>query len=495
MSTNKLLNSNTFSGYLYLLRHASFFNTSIYKIGRTYNTHVRIANYPKGSFYITTVYVNNYKEEEGYLIKTLTITPGITRRLDIGDEYFEGNVQIIYDIFQDIANRSLSDSITYLDEGNMPPCIMPKAIYHNETISVEKYYFDQTVDDPSYLLTTYIEEEPNSGPYIEHYEDHVLYLLIAKKVIYPKTTERDIQYSYDLYPDNKTIFILSTKKLLNAFEANQLWTWRVCKLWNIHVIAFDECFWSEYVGPCDPTNVKRALEHFNKASRLHISLSKTLPSILELIEKYCCDELNVSYNSDGYDDDIYRDVRFDFYMRLYEGHQVFEVVFGNQYNMQTDPLILQNVINKPITVDLNLCIDRINDYCSLMSETRYNHIVKLYNWSKKNYSYDKFTAGIEGKKSKKAYNAAFVLKILEDTYGFNIKTFSRGQALYKTLDKKSFDLNWLKTLCRKYNINKPFSVSQLQSGVCFIRDLEDVYIPCNNNDQDMVEEPCPIDDF
>lgn len=448
MSTNKLLNSNTFSGYLYLLRHASFFNTNIFKIGRTYNTHVRIANYPKGSFYITTVYVNNYKEEEGYLIKTLTITPGITRRLDIGVEYFEGNVQIIYDILQDIANRSLSDSITYLNEGNMPPCIIPKAIYHNETISVEKYYFEQTVDDPSYLITTYIEEEPNSGPYLEHYEDPVLDLLIARNVTYPKTTERDIQYSYDLYPDNKTIFILSTKKLLNAFEANQIWTWKVCKLWNIHVIAFNECFWSEYVGFCDPTNVKNALEHFNKASRLLISLSKTLPSILELIEKYCCDELNVSYNSDGYDDDddIYKNVRFDFYMKLYVGHKIFEIVFPDKVKTESFTKTLIDMINNPIIVDLNQCYERIDEYCKLVTQSEYERIVKLYNWSKKNYSYDKFATGIEGKKSKKAYNVAFTLKILEDTYGFKIKTYSRGQALYKTLDKKSFDINWLKTL-------------------------------------------------
>jgi len=109
------------------------------------------------------------------------------------------------------------------------------------------------------------------------------------------------------------------------------------------------------------------------------------------------------------------------------------------------------------------------------------------NWNKRDYVYDNFIKGTDGK-TKRQYNVAFALKILENTYGFNIKTYSRGQKINNTLDKKSLDLDWLKKLCYKYCIKKPFSINQLESGKCYIKDLEEGYISSNGSFPDAVEK-------
>lgn len=79
--------------YIYLLREREFkrLNENIYKIGRTDQCiSGRMSGYPKGSELILCLRVVNNVNAEKSLIKMLKIY--YKRRLDYGNEYFEGNV-------------------------------------------------------------------------------------------------------------------------------------------------------------------------------------------------------------------------------------------------------------------------------------------------------------------------------------------------------------------------------------------------------------------
>lgn len=136
--------SSSSTGYLYLLRHAGILNTHVYKIGRTKNPRKRLSNYPKGSFFILTLNVYDYKIEEQKLIKILSKTPGITRRLDIGNEFFEGNIRLILNAFNAIAILAIADRIENDDHDDGSCTDDPTTDIHVEClVDVVKSYIEQ----------------------------------------------------------------------------------------------------------------------------------------------------------------------------------------------------------------------------------------------------------------------------------------------------------------------------------------------------------------
>ena len=86
----------------YLLRTREFknLNDNIYKIGRSINLNKRIKNYPNNSELILKLNTKNEVETEKIIITIFKKT--FIQRKDIGNEYFEGNIEDIKNKFQNI---------------------------------------------------------------------------------------------------------------------------------------------------------------------------------------------------------------------------------------------------------------------------------------------------------------------------------------------------------------------------------------------------------
>ena len=86
----------------YLLRTREFKNSNenIYKIGRSINLNKRIKNYPNNSELILKLNTKNEVEAEKIIITIFKKT--FIQRKDIGNEYFEGNIEDIKNKFQNI---------------------------------------------------------------------------------------------------------------------------------------------------------------------------------------------------------------------------------------------------------------------------------------------------------------------------------------------------------------------------------------------------------
>jgi hypothetical protein len=81
-------------GYIYLLQEREFIKTneSIYKIGKSKQEfNKRINGYPKQSHVYLQIYTNNVDAYEKILLDIFSLN--FTKRTDIGNEYFDGDVK------------------------------------------------------------------------------------------------------------------------------------------------------------------------------------------------------------------------------------------------------------------------------------------------------------------------------------------------------------------------------------------------------------------
>lgn len=102
--------TNKDCGYVYMLKTREFINNneSVYKIGKTSNIVKRLQGYPKGSMYITTLYCNYYNNLEQQIIKSFK--KEFIQRKDLGDEYFEGPVNEMVKVFQQLTKENIGDN-------------------------------------------------------------------------------------------------------------------------------------------------------------------------------------------------------------------------------------------------------------------------------------------------------------------------------------------------------------------------------------------------
>jgi phage/plasmid-associated DNA primase len=98
-------------GHVYLLIKKEFIDDrlSIYKIGRTNQKPAwkQLQQYPEGSVPILLIAVNDSKLVKKSIKEKLKDTDGIKHRLDLGQEYFEGNVSVISGIFLDNCQNKI----------------------------------------------------------------------------------------------------------------------------------------------------------------------------------------------------------------------------------------------------------------------------------------------------------------------------------------------------------------------------------------------------
>ena len=108
-----LMSRENSCGYVYLLIEREFINANqqVYKIGRTGQNcpWERFKNYPKQSQFIFFFSVNNYKKIKQNIKKKIKYTNLIIHRKDIGEEYFEGNINIFIEIFNQHCKNEINE--------------------------------------------------------------------------------------------------------------------------------------------------------------------------------------------------------------------------------------------------------------------------------------------------------------------------------------------------------------------------------------------------
>tara|TARA_B100000945_G_scaffold71805_1_gene54811 strand:+ start:4175 stop:4768 length:594 start_codon:yes stop_codon:yes gene_type:complete len=102
---NKSFPVNNFEkkGFLYIIktRESIRLNEPVYKIGRTSDIQNRILQYPKGSNLITCISVSNQHTAEKILIREFS--EKFTKRIDMGNEYFEGDLESMKSILNEYS--------------------------------------------------------------------------------------------------------------------------------------------------------------------------------------------------------------------------------------------------------------------------------------------------------------------------------------------------------------------------------------------------------
>jgi hypothetical protein len=91
-----------YDGHIYIIHTREFYesNRNIYKIGRTSDINRRFKEYPKGSKLLFNIVVKNMNLVESKLIKELS--DKMQRKLEYGNEYFEGSINEIIEIVNNI---------------------------------------------------------------------------------------------------------------------------------------------------------------------------------------------------------------------------------------------------------------------------------------------------------------------------------------------------------------------------------------------------------
>lgn len=97
--------NNNGKGFIYLVHTREFINSdqNIYKIGRTRNLTRRLKSYPKGSQCLFSIQTNDEINDERNLIDIFKYS--FIQRLDIGKEYFEGNIDKMMNIIENNLNE------------------------------------------------------------------------------------------------------------------------------------------------------------------------------------------------------------------------------------------------------------------------------------------------------------------------------------------------------------------------------------------------------
>ena len=114
---NKQKELNATDGFIYLLREREFIKTNehIYKIGKSKQEFgKRFSQYPSQSQMYLHLYVNDVDTYEKAMIELFSIE--FTKRIDIGYEYFEGNIHTMINL---VFNCYFNDNFNKINEINV----------------------------------------------------------------------------------------------------------------------------------------------------------------------------------------------------------------------------------------------------------------------------------------------------------------------------------------------------------------------------------------
>ncbi len=103
-----LLNNNPLLKFgIYILKRGDLISSNVYKIGKTERTlynRFNEYNYP-GTYILDYIPVSQISFTERHILINLKNNNNIIKRCDLGNEYFEGDYTIIYDIVMTVCNE------------------------------------------------------------------------------------------------------------------------------------------------------------------------------------------------------------------------------------------------------------------------------------------------------------------------------------------------------------------------------------------------------
>jgi hypothetical protein len=152
-------NDKKCSQYLYLLQEREFIKTkeNVYKVGRTEKeNHSRFNQYPKGSVLLFQMICNNCKSIERQIINLFK--EKFIQRKDIGNEYFEGDFQLMIDIiYSTIRNETKITDISSSDDVKNSENMQTEYTITDLSSSNDEKNSENMEETPFYQLTTYEE--------------------------------------------------------------------------------------------------------------------------------------------------------------------------------------------------------------------------------------------------------------------------------------------------------------------------------------------------
>jgi len=199
-------NQSMVTNYIYLLQEREFIKTieNIYKVGRTKKeNHQRFNQYPKGSILLFQMICNNCENIESLIIKQFK--EQFTQRKDIGNEYFEGNYNIMIDIIYSIIKKYNKKETELLKE----PKKEEKELLEQQK-KEEKELLEQQKKEEKELLKQQ-KEEKNKNNIIKPFLDWIIYEYNNKTL--KNDNVQNLYMSYKNYEnENKYIYPLSLCK-------------------------------------------------------------------------------------------------------------------------------------------------------------------------------------------------------------------------------------------------------------------------------------------
>jgi hypothetical protein len=104
--------------YVYLLQEREFINSNIIKIGKTKQENLkRFKSYPKGSILLVQKICSDCDVLERDIIDNFK--NNFNHRKDIGNEYFEGSISLIINLFEFLINKQGYNSCYFTNNENI----------------------------------------------------------------------------------------------------------------------------------------------------------------------------------------------------------------------------------------------------------------------------------------------------------------------------------------------------------------------------------------
>ncbi len=162
--------------YIYLLIEREFVNLKmlIYKVGKSKQENTkRFKQYPKGSILYYQRICNDCDKLEKEIIKKFKIE--FKQVKDIGNEYFEGNVNKMINIINEIINEELQDFGVIKRNDNLEILNIPdftEQLLIGTSKKMEEYYNNYLKDNNLGIETTnFLKEVFKFQNGSEHYQD------------------------------------------------------------------------------------------------------------------------------------------------------------------------------------------------------------------------------------------------------------------------------------------------------------------------------------
>jgi hypothetical protein len=273
----------------------------------------------------------------------------------------------------------------------------------------DDYHVNCTTEEYNCAKTSTKDRVPNDNPATHLDLDQINEDIVLKKTDYHALCR--------VPPEKKT-----------ELEKHMMWIYEatVC-MWRTPPSNIDAWFYQHCIG-WNMNTIKRAKEMFSKALRWHIaSTAADMSGIMQMLEvelRCMQGDLNMI---------IFNKSPLAFYQMIMEGRYILDNVLGNEMRN----LLIQNGIVK---IELGAIANRIRDYASVLTHTRFAQLRSLMAMDKRAYP------SLEKLRETKINQHAFIAKVLDTAFGVKFRLAKRtaGRQVWH------MENHWYRDILEKY---------------------------------------------